>query len=148
MGRLSREMLNYLTTKLKYFPTTQLCSSPTASFIPKIQPHPTRESHVKPLTVLPGDFAPFSSIHATLLSYIPPRCLWLVPYLAPERWGSLIKKDLSPISVCVCLLLPLRRLKTNWRAGMHWVCFILTLIIVPNHIKFSTLDRIFNLNQI
>lgn len=65
MQRPPWELLNYLTTKLKYFPHNTVILLSYGKF------HPwdlTEESHIKPLTALPGAFAPFSSIHETLMA--------------------------------------------------------------------------------
>lgn len=77
---MEKILSNYVTfMKLKYFSHRQLSSS-MANFIFKIQPESA--ANVKPLTALPGAFAP-TLIHATLLSYIPRRCSALTSYLGP-----------------------------------------------------------------
>lgn len=138
------ELSNYLNSiTLKYFSCNPVILLPYDNFTFKIQP----KSHLlwEALNCSPNSLCPFSNILPRLLSNIPPKCSGLLSFLVPQEKGFLIKKNLFSISVNVCLSFPLRRSKKKtWRARIY------RSLVYPNtnHINFSKLDGIFNLNRI
>lgn len=109
-----------------------------ANFIFKIQP-------IKPITALPGAFILFSTIHATLCptSLLCAQESFLTGPL--REAGSSLKIYLPLPSLSAPASQKIKKTGQQKCIGLH---YILIFIIVPSHITFSTLGRIFNLHLI